>query len=293
MEESFSFKWNDFQENISNSFALLQKEDYLHDVTLVGDDNHQISAHKVVLSSSSEYFKNIFKNNKHPHPLICLNGVLSQDLNNILNYVYNGEVEIHQDDLESFLSISERLKLGGLQPHKIQMENTNSVPPETLDESSADVIKEVEMKKTDNRYQAKSQEDKDLDNKLKVHTEWSGRNGNDGTGKCLLCGKLFSRYQVLLNHIETHMNGLCFPCNHCKKTFKVRESLRMHNYRRHRNIENISKTPHVLTPNMDEDQHSFPCNYCEKTFRVRETLRRHNYRHHRHLNRSSKISLKR
>ena len=279
MEESFSFKWNDFQENISNSFALLQKEDYLHDVTLVGDDNHQISAHKVVLSSSSEYFKNIFKYNKHPHPLICLNGVLSQDLKSILNYVYNGEVEIHRDDLENFLYISERLTLGGLQPQKTQVENTNSAPSENLNESLSDANNEANMKNTESINQVKSQEDKDLDNKLKVHTEWSG---NNSTGKCLLCGKLFSRYQVLLNHVETHMNGLCFPCNYCEKTFKVRESLRRHNHRRHRDISQISQTLKVLNKYPMDENHSFKCNHCDKTFRLRETLRMHTYRNHRH-----------
>ena len=68
MSEKFCLKWNDFESNVSNSFSLLRNEDYLHDVTIVSDDNEQISAHKLVLSACSEYFKNIFKKNKHSHP---------------------------------------------------------------------------------------------------------------------------------------------------------------------------------------------------------------------------------
>ena len=187
-------------------------------------------------------------------------------------------MEILQDDLENFLSISERLKLGGLQPHKTQVENTNSVPSVNLNESSSDANNEANMKNTESINQVKSQEDKDLDNKLKVHTEWSG---NDGTGKCLLCGKLFSRYQVLLNHVETHMNGLCFPCNYCEKTFKVRESLRRHNHRQHRDTSQISQTLKVLNKYPIDENHSFKCNHCDRTFRLRETLRMHTYRNHR------------
>ena len=75
MAEKFCLKWNDFQTNINNSFRKLRCADDFYDVTLVSDDQKQVSAHKVVLSTSSEYFKNILKSNKHSHPLLCLNGV--------------------------------------------------------------------------------------------------------------------------------------------------------------------------------------------------------------------------
>ena len=71
MSEKFSLKWNDFHSNVSKSFSLLRNEDYLHDVTIVSDDNEQIAAHKLVLSTCSEYFKSIFmKNKQHSHPLV-------------------------------------------------------------------------------------------------------------------------------------------------------------------------------------------------------------------------------
>ena len=78
MSEKFCLKWNDFHSNVSKSFGLFRKEDYLHDVTLVSDDNHQISAHKLVLSACSEYFKNIFKNNNksNAQTLLCLEGMI-------------------------------------------------------------------------------------------------------------------------------------------------------------------------------------------------------------------------
>jgi len=112
--DKFCLKWNDFQSNISNSFSKLRNEDEFYDVTLVSDDQKQISAHKVVLSASSEYFRTILKHNKHQHPLLCLEGIGSSELNNISDYVYNGEVNIYQDDLDRFLNIAERYKLEGL-----------------------------------------------------------------------------------------------------------------------------------------------------------------------------------
>ena len=56
MSEKFCLKWNDFQYNVTKSFSNLRKEEDFYDVTLVSDDQKQMSAHKVVLSSCSEFF---------------------------------------------------------------------------------------------------------------------------------------------------------------------------------------------------------------------------------------------
>ena len=114
MSEKFCLKWNDFQSNVSNSFSVLRNEDYLHDVTIVTDDNDQVAAHKLVLSASSQYFKNIFKKNKHSHPLLCLEGLNSKDVRNLMDYIYIGEVKIFQEDLDRFLNVAQRLKIEGL-----------------------------------------------------------------------------------------------------------------------------------------------------------------------------------
>merc|ERR1712126_3020 len=111
MTEKFSLKWNDFHSNVSRSFNLVRNEEYLHDVTLVSDDHNKVSAHKLVLSASSEYFRNIFKNISHSHPLLCLDGVSSEDLENIMDYIYNGEAQIYQDHLDRFLEVAQKLKL--------------------------------------------------------------------------------------------------------------------------------------------------------------------------------------
>ena len=115
MDEVFLFKWNNFQNNVTNSFKGLREENDFYDVTLVSDDNQQVSAHKIVLSASSEYFKTILKTNKHSHPLLCLNQIDSSDLKNILDFIYNGELQIYPDQLDKFLNNAKRFQLQGLQ----------------------------------------------------------------------------------------------------------------------------------------------------------------------------------
>ena len=104
--ERFNLKWNDFPSNVQKSFQNLRKEEDFFDITLVGDDFKHVTAHKLVLSSSSEYFKMVFSNNKkyfQSHALICLEGLNQSDLNNVLDYVYHGELQIYQHDLDKFL----------------------------------------------------------------------------------------------------------------------------------------------------------------------------------------------
>ena len=114
MAEKFCLKWNDFQSNTSNTFKKLRTSDHFYDVTLVSDDQQQLAAHKVVLSASSEYFKNILTSNKHSHPMLCLNGVNTVDLKNMLDFIYNGEIQIYQDNLDNFLDVAQRFQLEGL-----------------------------------------------------------------------------------------------------------------------------------------------------------------------------------
>ena len=48
-----------------------------------------------------------------------------------------------------------------------------------------------------------------------------------GRYKCTLCGKVEKKdLSHLKNHIETHLEGLSFPCQLCEKTFRSRNALR-------------------------------------------------------------------
>ena len=95
--EKFDLKWNDFQTTISQYFKHLRDEKDFFDVTLVAEDQKQIQSHKVVLSACSSFFKPILQNNIHSHPLIYLSGINSTNLQFIIDYVYEGEVQLFQE----------------------------------------------------------------------------------------------------------------------------------------------------------------------------------------------------
>ena len=112
--DKFSLKSKCFESNISKTFSDVRREEDFFDVTLVSDDQQHIAAHKLVLSASSELFKNILKKNSHSNPLIFLSGFNSKDLNYVLDYIYQGEVKLIQDDLDNFLNVAQKLRIEGL-----------------------------------------------------------------------------------------------------------------------------------------------------------------------------------
>ena len=111
--EKFCLRWNDFETNISEAFRELREEKDFFDVTIACDDN-QIQAHKVILSACSPFFRNVLRRNPHQHPLLYLKGVKYKELLSVLNFMYMGEVNVAQEELNSFLAVAEDLKVKGL-----------------------------------------------------------------------------------------------------------------------------------------------------------------------------------
>ena len=111
--EKFCLRWNDFETNVSQAFRELREEKDFFDVTLACEDE-QVSAHKVILSACSPLFRGILRKNPHQHPLLYLKGVKYQEMLAVLNFMYMGEVNVAQDDLNSFLAVAEELRVKGL-----------------------------------------------------------------------------------------------------------------------------------------------------------------------------------
>ena len=113
-DEKLCLKWNDFKENTISTFETLRKDRELADVTLACEDGEQVEANKVILASSSPFFLNLLRRNKHPHPLIYMRGLKSEDLVAMIDFLYFGEANVYQENLDSFLAVAEELQLKGL-----------------------------------------------------------------------------------------------------------------------------------------------------------------------------------
>ena len=254
--EKLLLKWNDFQANISTAFRDLRVEGEFTDVTLVCEDNQRIEAHRVILSASSPFFRNILTSLKSPEPLVYMRGVSLNNLSSIIDFIYFGEANVCQDDLNDFLALADEVKLKGLSQHE-------TVHSEVGDTEKLFIKQETKhgKKKKENRKASLGTEDytnevltENLftkDNETVLHpnadtSELSDIQDMDftlnsmienlnGTWTCKQCGKTAKDKTKIRQHVEVHIEGVQHPCAVCGRTYRSRNSLSNHKSKVHKN----------------------------------------------------------
>merc|ERR1712223_1467225 len=105
--------------DLHGSFRELRNNNKFSDISLscrnTNGGSLSIRAHRVILSAYSRIFEDMFSN--HPSttdPMVYLKGVIFDDLKNLLDFMYNGEVSVPQSNLASFLAAAEDLQVRGL-----------------------------------------------------------------------------------------------------------------------------------------------------------------------------------
>ena len=261
MSEKLCLQWNDFQDNVKSSFGNLRDCTDFNDVTLACEDGQQIEAHKVILAASSPFFKALLKKNQHSHPLIYMRGMKSVDLVAIVDFLYYGEANIFQEDLDSFLSIAEELQLKGLKGSNAEEDwkGTNTSTTEEAkpkqERSQMTHIASMALKDEPTREHAKTaynentlvlpstanfsgdlmELDEIVKSKMGTSENMTLDGGRQVRGKiCKVCGKEGQSIDIK-RHIEAnHLEGVSLPCNQCDKTFRSRDAVRQHVSRRHK-----------------------------------------------------------
>ena len=221
------------------------------------EDGQQVEAHKVVLISSSPFFKNLLQRNKHQHPLIYMRGVESKDLVAMIDFLYHGEANVFQENLESFLAIAEELQLKGLDgnqaeavPEEIQpikpaarisntLVGTGFEPQTRRRQSTTNYSKEPNYETAIAlNSNAPYTEIAQLSEKVKSMMDFSENYAPGGKmGKariCKVCGKE-GPMSAIVDHIEyNHITGIALPCNICGTTKRSRHALKIHNLKFHK-----------------------------------------------------------
>ena len=212
----------------------------------------------MVLVASSPFFSNILKNNKHPHPLIYMRGVRSEDLMAIMDFMYQGEANVNQECLEAFLLLAEELQLKGLRAKKTEEKvseeptsrqiqqtspksrskpKTNSLKKDVkFENESAHAVGEKTLALVNSPSKNYTDID-DLDQQVKSMMAFSENSYDKDGGRlnmCKVCGRE-GRFVEIIQHIEAnHIVGISIPCDRCGKVFKSRNTLRSHISKQHR-----------------------------------------------------------
>ena len=256
--EKFNLKWNDFLANVSNSFRILRKENDFYDVSLVSDDDQVVFAHKVVLSASSDFFKSILRIADHSKPMIYLSGVDSKELNHILDYIYEGEVQLCQGDLDNFFNVAQKLKINGIigegivdnkderdevdkycEPQEIFEEPSFANDTKVETKSRLKNLKTIEKieyntKKYDRTVSVVTNGDTNVYEEAKRAVDDLIIKESDNCWVCSVCNRSSKTNSDMRRHAEVHIEGLSFPCQLCGDTFRSRRLLVNHKQTKHR-----------------------------------------------------------
>ena len=189
--------------------------------------------------------------------MIYFRGVKSEDLAAIVDFLYCGEANVYQENLDSFLALAEEFQLKGLLPTRskggedevVKKEEAPETPktPRTISpvqEKSTIIPSQSKFgkKKTRTAYQnvvstevgltshPQSADFKELDERcLEMMEVTSERNARGNRlHRCTVCGKE-EIIGAIKSHIEiNHLQDVAVPCNQCEKTFRSRNSLAKH-----------------------------------------------------------------
>lgn len=112
-ENQCNLRWNNHTCTFVNLLDQFRIQELYCDAT-IACDGKVYPVHKVVLSACSTFFASIFYNTNHQNPVVVLQDVGKVQLENLLTYMYRGEVRIPHPDLPMFFKVAESLQVKGL-----------------------------------------------------------------------------------------------------------------------------------------------------------------------------------
>jgi len=246
------------QERTSKLNSIWKNEDFL-DVTIACDDD-QIDAHKVILSSASPFFHNILKRNPHSHPLLYLRGTKKKDFESLLEFIYSGQTEILQGQLEDFMTLANSLQVKGLsdigenvkdiavskkkETCEYKLSNPKkkskvSFKNETVVQLSEDVSKmndDVSVITESFEFDKTNISLENNDDSITSLTEYDEqvlsliKQSEDGWS-CTVCAHKVKKKGHMREHAQEHIEGYSHQCNYCDRTFPMKRTLRHHERR--------------------------------------------------------------
>ena len=174
--------------------------------------------------------------------MIYMRGLQAKDLVAIVDFIYHGEANIFQEDLDGFLALAEELQLKGLERakdetldtyqdqmrpkqskfHRIPMHGQEeyNFKPQLSEESDANIINTVDEYFTVPGDAGKSISHLDTDKedfKVKLDSMMEKTEIGEMKFTCKVCGRAFKSRSHMREHVETHIEGLSYPCNQCGK----------------------------------------------------------------------------
>ena len=277
---NYHLSFDKFPASTSRTFQNLLNDAEFTDVTLVCEDDIQIEAHKVILSSSSSFFHRILLKNPHQHPLIYITGIKHRELERIIHFIYKGETDVAKDDLENFMRSAKELEISELLTSEddliVEISGNDAFKSDIKAENVETLIEDFEQQEdtsvvefdneTGGNHHVIIEENARSETNIKKQRITSEEKDDDKNLKKFICKNCDYRTNAkahFYRHIARHPenNSAKFECDDCVKQFNSNEALKYH-----------KKSVH--------DGVRFTCSYCNHTSSSAQNLKRHDASKH-------------
>lgn len=132
MDEGFiQLKWNTHQLALLNTLSTLRDKQVYTDVTLSCGDQFY-PAHRLVLSACSTFFARTLEVANCRSPMLLLHGIEQSTLEQLLMFMYDGQVTISRNDLANLVKAAQWLGVKGLDTTQDKL-RTNDSASEHID----------------------------------------------------------------------------------------------------------------------------------------------------------------
>ena len=222
--------WDNFETNAPNTFRKLWNDQDFADVTLATVDGEQIRAHKVILSSCSQLFRNIFLMNPHQNPLLYLKGIRNKELSLVIKFIYLGQCEVGQNELKDFLATGKDLEVRGL----MEDVNLKDIEEPVLENGTHYTQESQEPDSNNTDLDAKTWEMSNQKNETEVTIPSNQQEG--GRFVCSECNDEFVSTSGLSYHKRSKHEGVRYECNQCDNISTNNSNLTKHKQSKHEGV---------------------------------------------------------
>ena len=313
-QQNFNATWHNYSEHLRAMLKDMSSDDFFADVTLVTDDKKHIKAHKNILSACSSVFKEILQiNSDNNHQVIYLRGIHHYELKCILQFIYLGESNFHEERMEELLLVAKNL---GIQQFEINSEDgdsesgdedkTNIQTKRTpIESEDAGEPNKLDIDHDDGQYKAENRKLTKGDiNNLPIETQdvvepsklydknaFDQNKGNNKTGsnnvyryECHQCEKAYIQKSHLKSHTRSVHDRVKYVCNQCEQRFARQDSLTKHIQSVHEGVkyackqcDQLFKQQYNLTTHIKSvhKRIKYDCNHCEYKATEKGCLRKH------------------
>ena len=242
-----NYQWS---QNIAQYFKSLETEsnDSLKDVTLISEDLKQVKAHSFVLEVGSLFFRNIL--NQFPVntvKVLYIRGAEYDCLENILKFLYTGQVKVNQSRLEDFMKIANDMKIIGL----MGLEENTKICPKVNENDEKIIYTEISkdferhymnMSGSSGSYVSEALTNHKYASLDHIYTNIDKKDVAEGKGI-----DKDVQYQQYFREEGPIINDENIICDLCEKKFKNKKSFKIHCYKFHTHDKLLQKSLIAMT----------------------------------------------